>query len=407
MKTDLKTRFATRMARVKPSAIRDLLRLGADPGIISFGGGYPDPSLFPLEHLAAVFQETISGQGRSSLQYTVSSGLPRLREQIAQRMTRDGVACSAENVLILQGGQQGLDLVAKMIVDKGDIIVTENPTFLGGLIAFNPYEPRYVAVRMDHEGMDVDELERLLKRHPAAKLLYTMPDFQNPTGVTMSLPRRRKLIDLANRFDLTVLEDTPYREIRYEGEPIPTLKSLDTEGRVIYLGSFSKILAPGLRLGWAVASEELIHELGLLKLAADTQCSTLNMAATSLFLERHDVDGHIAVIRETYRRKKDAMIAAIRDSFPRDVSFTNPAGGMFTWLTFPKDFDAARFLIEHALPEGKVAYVPGATFFPVDEEANHARLSYTAQNQPEIVQGITALGHLLTSKRQARETSKA
>jgi len=389
--------LATRMARVKPSAIRELLRLGADPQIISFGGGYPDPALFPLEKLSAVFEQAIIGQGRSALQYTLSTGMPRLREQIAERMARQGVRCSAENVLILQGAQQGLDLVAKMLVDRGDLIITENPTFLGALIAFNPYEPGYLAIRMDREGMDTEHLEEALTEHPRVKLLYTMPDFQNPTGVSLSLARRRRLIELANRFDLIVLEDTPYREIRFEGEPIPTLKSLDTEGRVIYLGSFSKILAPGLRLGWVVAEPELIHELGLLKLAADTQCSTLSMAATSLFLERYDVEAHIEIIRETYRRKKEAMLAAIRGSFPRAVSCTNPHGGMFTWLTFPAGFDTTQFLANEALPKVKVAYVPGATFFPVTEEINHARMSYTTQDHGTITRGVTALGKLVSS----------
>jgi 2-aminoadipate transaminase len=383
------------MAQVKPSAIRELLRLGADPSIVSFGGGYPDPALFPLEQLAAVFQDAIGAHGRSALQYTLSSGLPRLREQIAARMSREGIQCSADSVLILQGAQQGLDLVAKMLIDKGDTIITENPTFLGALIAFNPYEPRYLAVRTDQDGMDVDQLEQHLARRSGAKLLYTMPDFQNPTGVSLSLARRRKLIELANRFELIVLEDTPYREIRFEGEPLPTLKSLDSGGRVIYLGSFSKILAPGLRLGWAVAAPELIHELGLLKLAADTQCSTLSMTATSLFLQRYDVDAHIAVIRDTYLRKKQAMLQAIRANFPPQVTFTDPHGGMFTWLSFPAHFNATRFLAEQALPKGKVAYVPGATFFPVIEEVNHARLSYTMQDEATIGRGIAALGALL------------
>ena len=272
----MNVRFAGRMDNVKPSAIRELLRLGADPRIVSFGGGYPDASLFPFEQLEAVFHSAISANGRESLQYTVSNGIPRLRQQIAQRMARDGIACSEDNILILQGGQQGLDLVAKMLIDKGDVIVTENPTFLGALIAFNPCEPRYAAVQIDDEGMDMEDLERTLKQNPGAKLIYTVPDFQNPTGVTMGLERRKQLIELANRFDLIVLEDSPYREIRYQGAPVPPIKSLDTEGRVIFLGSFSKILAPGLRLGWAVASEELTQQLGLLKLAADTQCSTLN-----------------------------------------------------------------------------------------------------------------------------------
>ncbi|MDH6231825.1 2-aminoadipate transaminase [Mesorhizobium soli] len=394
-------RLAKRMSQVKPSAIRELLRLGADPSIMSFGGGYPDASLFPLEQLEAVFRASIAGNGRETLQYTVSNGSPKLREQIATRMTRDGITCGADNVLILQGGQQGLDLVAKMLVDKGDVIVTENPTFLGALIAFNPCEPRYAAVRMDDDGMDMDDLERTLERNPGAKLIYTVPDFQNPTGVTLSLDRRKKLVELANRFDLVVLEDTPYREIRYQGEPIPPIKSFDTEGRVIYLGSFSKILAPGLRLGWAVASEELTQQLGLLKLAADTQCSTLNMAAVSLFLEKYDIDAHIASIRQIYRHKKDLMLDTIRRTFPQDVAFTEPSGGLFTWLTFPEGFDTARFMADHALPEAKVAYVPGATFFPLQQEVNHARVSYSTQTDEVIVQGITALGKLLTARRNA------
>jgi len=395
--SDLSTHFASRMARVKPSAIRQLLALGADPQIISFGGGYPDASLFPLEQLKDVFDSAIAAHGRDSLQYTVSNGMPRLREQVAERMIRDGMACNSENILILQGGQQGLDLVAKMFINKGDVILTESPTFLGALIAFNPYEPRYVSVGIDGEGMDMDELEQTLKVTPGVKLLYTVPDFQNPTGATMSLARRKRLLELANRYDFMILEDTPYREVRYQGESIPPLKSLDTEERVIYLGSFSKILAPGLRLGWAMASEPLIQQLGLLKLAADTQCSTLNMFAVSLYLDTFDIDQHIVSIRETYRRKKDLMLDTIRRTFPPAVSFTEPSGGMFTWVTFPQGFDAAQFMEKHALPRAKVAFVPGATFFPVNEQSNHARFSYSTQSDEAIVRGMTALGDLLTS----------
>lgn len=236
------------------------------------------------------------------------------------------------------------------------------------------------------------------KRCPGAKLLYTMPDFHNPTGVTMSIPRRLRLMELANRHDLIVLEDTPYRELRYEGEALPTLKGLDTEGRVIFLGSFSKILAPGLRLGWAVATTEIIERLGLLKLAADTQCGTLSMAAASMFLDRYDVDAHVEVIRATYRRRKTVMLDTIRRHFPQEVTCTDPAGGMFTWLTFPEDFDAARFMAEHALPDAKVAYVPGGSFYPVVEEANHARISYSSPSEEVIKRGMTTLGQLLTRR---------
>ena len=204
-------------------------------------------------------------------------------------------------MLIIQGGQQGLDLSAKLMINPGDTIITENPTFLGALIAFNPYQPRYAAVPIDADGMIISELERTLAANPRAKMIYTVPDFQNPTGVTLSEPRRRRLIELANHYGLLVVEDTPYRELRYDGAHLPTLRSLDTEGRVVYLGSFSKILAPGLRLGWAVADADVLDRLGLLKLAADTQSSTLNMAATSAYLTRFDIDAHIARACAVYR----------------------------------------------------------------------------------------------------------
>jgi DNA-binding transcriptional MocR family regulator len=383
------------MSGVKPSAIRQLLKLGADPKITSFGGGYPDASLFPLEQLNEVYAEAILENGRAALQYTESNGLLRLREQIAHRMAAQGVKCGADNVLVLQGGQQGLDLVAKLLIDPGNKIVAEDPTFLGALIAFNPYQPQYVPVPMDENGMDVEALEQQLCTQKGIKFIYVIPDFQNPTGVTLSLERRKRLVELANTHDLIILEDTPYREIRYEGEHLPAIKSFDTEDRVIYLGSFSKILAPGLRLGWIIASDEIVQKLTLLKLAADTQCSTLNMKAVSLYLDRYDVEAHIQTIRKTYLRKKQLMLKAINDYFPSEVAYTKPSGGMFTWLTFPKGFDAADFMLNHALPEANVAYVPGATFFSVKQEANHARVSYSNSTDEAITNGIEALGGLL------------
>lgn len=385
-------RFASRMQHVRPSAIRDLLQYGADPSIISFGGGYPDAGLFPIEELSEVFSTAILDLGRDSLQYTVSNGPEHLRSQIAHRMAAEGVSCTADEVLILHGGQQGLDLVAKLLIDPGDVVITEDPTFLGGLVAFNPCEPTYVGVPMDDEGMDTDALEIALQANPGTKFIYTIADFHNPTGVTMSLARRRHLIALANRYDVIVLEDAPYRETRFEGTAVPPIKSLDTQGRVIYLGSFSKVLAPGLRLGWAVASDDIIERLGLLKLAADTQCSTLNMAAVSLYLDSYDIDSHVADIRDVYRHKKHLMLSSIREHFPDDVACTDAQGGLFTWLTFPAGFDSEVFLRERALPRAKVAYVPGATFFPVHREPNHARLSYSTHSDDRLVAGISRLG---------------
>ena len=393
------TSFARRMSRVQPSAIRELLQLGDNPNVISFGGGYPDSTLFPYEELCAAAQTALVEDGAASLQYTSSNGTPQLRAQIAARMTRQGTPCSADDVLILHGGQQGLDLVAKLFLNPGDVVITENPTFLGALIAFNPCEPNYVAIGMDEDGMDMNQLEQALLTTPNAKLIYTVPDFHNPTGVTMSLARRHELIGLANRFNLIILEDTPYREIRFAGESLPTLKSLDTEDRVIYLGTFSKILAPALRIGWTVASPAITHQLGLLKLAADTQCSTLNMKIISLFLEQNDIEAHIDLLRDAYRRKCDVMLRTMAESFPDTVTWTKPNGGLFTWLTFPVGFDAADFMRNQLLPHASVAYVPGAPFFAVNPVHNHARVNFSSQSDSRIVQGVTAMGALLKTPR--------
>ena len=387
--------FAQRMEQVRPSAIRDLLALGADPAILSFGGGYPDATLFPKNLLQDVFRDAIADPTGDPLQYAPSDGLPKLRAQIADLMTADGTPTAPEDVLILQGSQQGLDFTAKMLVNPGDTILVEDPTFLGALIAFAPAQPRYAAIPMDADGMDMEALETTLNTTPSARLLYTVPDFQNPTGATLSLPRRHRLIDLANRHDLIVLEDTPYRHIRFSGDPLPTLKSLDTQGRVIHLGSFSKILVPALRLGWAVAAPPLLEKLSLLKVAADTQTSTLNMAATSLFLERHDLWSHVATLRATYARKKEVMLSAIRQHFPQEVTATDPQGGLFTWARFPKGFDAAAFLRDHALPRARVAYVPGGTFFATTPQPNHARINFSSQSEDRIHDGIAALGQCL------------
>lgn len=391
--------FAQRTQKVQSSAIRDLLRHGSDPGIISFGGGYPDPTLFPAQQLASVFEALLTEQAARALQYTVSDGIPELRAQIAERMVQDGTPCTADDVLVLHGAQQGLDLAAKMMLEPGDTVIVEDPTFLGATIAFNVFEPAYATVRMDDEGMDMDHLETVLRQAPRAKMIYTVPDFQNPTGVTLSLERRRRLLELANRYDLLVIEDSPYRPLRFEGQSLPTLRSLDTEDRVLLLGSFSKILAPGMRLGWAVAGPEILGKLARLKLAADTQCSTLNMMAASRFLASFDIDAHTAEVNAAYKRKRQRMFDVLDASFPAAISYTHAAGGLFTWLTFPPGFDTAHFMLEHALPEAKVVYVPGAPFFACEPEKNHARFNFSALPEDRLVDGMTRLGEVLQRTR--------
>ena len=389
------TRFARRAERVQPSAIREFLALAGQPGITSFAGGYPDPTLFPIEQLHKIYDELLTPANASALQYTASDGTPELRALVAGRLTADGMPCAPDDVLITQGGQQGLDLVAKLFIDAGDVIVCERPTFLGALIAFNPCEPAYASVPMDDEGLDTDALEQVLRTTQRVKVIYTVPDFQNPTGRTMSLARRRRLVELADEFDVMVLEDTPYRELRYDGERLPSIKSLDTSGRVIHLGSFSKILAPGLRLGWVLAEPEIREKLSLLKLAADTQNGTLNMRAAAAYLSGFDIEAHIAGMLPTYRHQRDLMLASIEEHFPAGVRWTRPDGGLFTWVTFPEGLDTAAFQRDHLIPRAGVILVPSAPFFATETEVNHARMSFSGVPDDRLVAGVTAMGGLL------------
>ena len=389
------TRFARRAERVQPSAIREFLALAGQPGITSFAGGYPDPTLFPIEQLHKIYDDLLTPANASALQYTASDGTPELRALVAGRLTADGMPCAPDDVLITQGGQQGLDLVAKLFIDPGDVIVCERPTFLGALIAFNPCEPAYASVPMDDEGLDTDALEQVLRTTQRVKVIYTVPDFQNPTGRTMSLARRRRLVELADEFDVMVLEDTPYRELRYDGERLPSIKSLDTSGRVIHLGSFSKILAPGLRLGWVLAEPEIREKLSLLKLAADTQNGTLNMRAAAAYLSGFDIEAHIAGMLPTYRHQRDLMLASIEEHFPAGVRWTRPDGGLFTWVTFPEGLDTAAFQRDHLIPRAGVILVPSAPFFATEPEVNHARMSFSGVPDDRLVAGVTAMGGLL------------
>lgn len=390
------TEFARRAQRVEPSAIREFLSLAGDPRITSFAGGYPDPTLFPIHELHKIYDELLAPENASALQYTSSDGLPELRALVAARLTADGMPCTADGVLIIQGGQQGLDLTAKLFVDAGDVIVTERPTFLGALIAFNPCEPAYRSVPMDDDGMDTDALEEVLRTTDRVKIVYTVPDYQNPTGRTMTLERRRRLIELAEEHDVIILEDTPYRELRYEGPRVPTIKSLDAHGRVIHLGSFSKILAPGLRLGWALASPEIREKLALLKLAADTQNGTLNMRAAAAYLAGYDVEQHIAGMLPAYRHKRDLMLATMEEHFPPGITWTRAQGGLFTWATFPDRLDVAAFQRDVLIPRSGVIVVPGAPFFSERPEANHARMSFSGVPDDRLVAGVRSMGALLT-----------
>lgn len=386
-------RVASRMKLVKTSPIRELLALAADPAIISFGGGYPDPEAFPTADLAASYQRAVADHGRTALQYAASEGIPRLREQIAERMRAEGVACGPEHVLITQGAQQAIDLAARLWLDPGDLVIVEHPTYIGGPFALNIAEPSYASVGLDEQGIDVKYLEDVLRANPKAKLLYTIPDFHNPTGRSISQDRRARLVELAREHDLIVLEDTPYRELYYTADKLPSLKSFDTDDRVYYIGSFSKTLAPGLRTGWIVADPQTIERLTLLKLASDTQNSTVNMTALSLYLDGCDYDAHLDRMREHYRRKRDLVLEVLEQELPPEVAFTRPDGGLFVWLTFPEHIDTERLLREHLIPDHRVAFVPGSAFYAQNPLPNNGRMGFSTLSDERIVEGVRRLAH--------------
>lgn len=386
-------KFADRMEGMKGSAIRELLKLTEQPDIISFAGGLPAPELFPIEEMKQVCMKVLDQDGRASLQYSATDGYLPLREKIAKRSIKLGFKADAKDILITAGSQQGLDFSAKIFINKGDVIICESPSYLGALSAFRAYQPKFVEIPMDEDGMIMEELEKALDTYTNVKFIYTIPDFQNPSGRTMSLERRKRLMELATKHGIPVVEDNPYGELRFEGEIMPSLKCFDPNNLVILLGTFSKILAPGMRLGWVIASPEVLQKYNVVKQGADLQCSSMAQREVNMFMEMFDIEAHIEKIKKVYGNRKNLMIETMKKEFPESTTFTNPVGGLFAWATFPKEIDAA-VLLKKAL-EQKVAFVPGETFYPNGGNANHARLNYSCMPEDKIVEGITRLGKTL------------
>ncbi|MFD1430086.1 aminotransferase-like domain-containing protein [Lacticaseibacillus mingshuiensis] len=395
--------FATRVNKVMDSGLGALFA-GAKENTISFAGGYPDPATFPQAAIDRAMRDELTARGDASLQYGGSSGAPDLRKWLAAQMTADGMPAAPDDILITQGAQQGIDLAARLFLEPGDGVVVEGPTYVGGLSAFDAYQPTYYEVPMTGDGMDLRALQKVLMQH-SVKLIYTVPDFQNPTGVVMSEAKRRALVALANQYDVAIIEDSPYRWLRYSGAPIPPIKHFDTEGRVLFLGSFSKILAPGLRLGWLHAAPALMAALTALKGASDVESPHLNMNAVARYLTTNDFDQHLAQICDLYRKKTTAMADGLARSLPACVHFDRPTGGFFLWLTFPEGFDAEAFMADHSLPDAHVAFVPSRILYASHQVKNAARLNFTSSTLAEIEAGTQALGAALTEALDA--TAKA
>ena len=386
-------KYAKRMEYIKGSAIRELLKLTEQPEIISFAGGLPAPELFPIEEMKEVCLKVLDTDGKAALQYSPTEGYLPLRKIISERMKHSGIEIAADDILITSGSQQGLEFSGKVFLDEGDTVICESPSYLGALNAFKSYLPNFVEVEMDNDGMKMDELEKALKANPQAKFIYTIPDFQNPSGITMSLERRKRLVELSVKYNIPIVEDNPYGELRFEGERIPAIKHFDTEGMVIYLGTFSKTFSPGLRVGWVAASPEVVRKYVLVKQGADLQCNSMAQRETAAFVQMFDIDKHINKIIEVYGRRRTLMIETMEKEFPKNIKFTYPSGGLFTWVELPEGIDAAEVL-KKALEE-KVAFVPGGSFYPNGGNENHFRLNYTCMPEGKIVEGIKRLGKVL------------
>lgn len=386
--------LSDRAGTLKASEIRELLKITEQPEIISFAGGLPAPEFFPVKEISLVTQDILAKEGMSALQYSATEGYPLLRELIATKLMKKAhVNITKDEVLITAGSQQGLDFCAKLFLNDGDYLVCEDPSYLGAINVFNSCHAKYLTVPMDENGMIVEELEKVLQSGHKPKFIYTIPDFQNPTGITMSVERRKKLAELAAEYQIPVIEDNPYGDVIFDGERLPSIKSFDKNGWVIYLGSFSKTLCPGLRIGWVCALPDLLNKFILLKQISDLQCNTLTQREVAHYMRDYDLDSHVKQVIDVYRHRRDIMINTMKEHFPANIKYTYPNGGLFTWVTLPENINAAE-LLEEALKE-KVAFVPGAPFFPNGGHKNYLRLNYSNMSDERIVDGIKRLANVL------------
>lgn len=402
MQTPWDHRYAMRTQRMAASVIRELLKFAELPDIISFAGGFPAPDVFPTEKIAEACNRVLKENGKTALQYGSTEGYLPLREMIARHTERYAMKVNPDNIMITSGSQQALDLLGRIFINRGDRILVESPTYLGALQAWNAYGAEYVTVPSDDHGMITESLEEALRTGP--KFIYLLPNFQNPTGVTIPFERRMKIIELADRYGVPIIEDDPYGQLRFEGDHIPPVVHLDNQyrsnsngtsysGNVIYLSTFSKTLSPGLRLAWIIAPPEVIRKLVLAKQGADLHTATFNQVIAFEVAKDGFLDQHIKVIRETYRERRDVMLDTLVESMPEGVRWTHPEGGLFLWATMPDNIDSAE-LLKVALIE-KVAFVPGGPFHPDGRGKNTMRLNFSFC-KPEIInEGISRLGRVV------------
>jgi 2-aminoadipate transaminase len=389
-------RYAARMGGVRSSAVRDLFAAAARPDVISLSGGMPDVRRIPHDAVARATREALKHDGPVALQYGASDGLPALRDRIVALMGESGVRLAASDIIVTAGAQQGLDLLAKVFIDPGDVIVAEGPTYVGALQAFSAYQPRVECVPLDDGGMRMDVLEETLRRlgPRGAKFIYTIPNFQNPAGVTLLPERRRRLLELAREYDIPVVEDDPYGRLRFDGGHILPLRALDPD--VIYLGTFSKILAPGMRLGWMAAPKPILARVLLAKQAADLCGSAFTQCVAQRYMTGTGWRRVIADLVGAYGERRDALLAALKEHLPADVTWTRPEGGFFVWVTLPEHLDTKALLAEAV--ENGVTFVPGSDFYPDGRGGNCMRLAFCYESPERIEEGVRRLAEVLEDK---------
>jgi len=390
----MELRYAKRMSYLKASEIREILKVTERPEVISFAGGLPAPELFPVMEIKEVNRIVLEESGHKALQYSTTEGYAPLRTWIADRMnTRLGTSFDRDNILITHGSQQALDLSGKVFLDEGDIVLCESPTYLAAISAFRAYGCEFKEVPTDSNGMVPNELEKLLQTTKNVKLIYVIPDFQNPTGRTWNYERRKQLAELAMKYKVIIIEDNPYGELRFEGEPLPSVKSFDTEGYVLCTGSFSKIFCPGYRIGWIAGDKDIIRKYVLVKQGTDLQCNTIAQMEIAKYLEIYDIDKHISKIIETYRLRRNIAVKTMEKTFPKGITFTRPKGGLFSWVELPATINARDVLVKSL--EKNVAFVPGGSFFPNGGKENTFRINFSNMPENRIVEGLERLGEVL------------
>lgn len=386
--------YANRMSYLKASEIREILKITEQPEIISFAGGLPAPELFPVREIIEVNRRVLEEDGETALQYTTTEGYAPLRKWIADRLNSTrGTDFDADNVLITHGSQQALDLSGKVFLDEGDYVLCESPTYLAAISAFKAYGCNFKEVPTDEHGMVPAALEEIIKVTEKVKIIYMISDFQNPTGRSWSLERRKQLAAIAARHNIVILEDNPYGELRFEGETLPSVKAFDQAGSVFCLGTFSKIFCPGYRIGWIAGDKEAIAQYVIVKQGTDLQCNTIAQREISKYLELYNIDEHIEKIRRVYRKRRDIAVQTMEAEFPSDVTFTRPQGGLFAWVELPESVNA-RDVLTRCL-EKKVAFVPGGSFYPNAARENTLRINYSNMPEKKIVEGIKCIAGVI------------